>query len=93
MSGTFSHGYALLIGVGESSDPKLSLPITVKDMQALRVVLTDPVMCGYHDDNAHIRLLHDTGATKQAILDRLSWLAKQSAADEESIAIVFYSGH
>lgn len=93
MSGTFSHGYALLIGVGESSYPKWSLPVTVKDMQELRAVLTDPVMCGYPDDNAHICLLHDKGATKQAILDGLKWLAEQSAADDEAMAIVFYSGH
>lgn len=93
MSGIFPHGYALLIGVGESAYPKWSLPVTVNDMQALRAVLTDPVMCGYPDDGAHIRLLHDNGATKQTILDSLNWLAEQTAADDEAIAIVFYSGH
>lgn len=93
MSGAFSHGYALLIGVGESAHPKWSLPVTVKDMQALRTALTDPALCGYPDDDAHIRLLHDTGATKQAILDGLDWLAAHAAADPEATAIVYYSGH
>ncbi len=93
MSGTFSHGYALLIGVGASAYPKWSLPVTVKDMQALRAILTDPVLCGYPDDDAHIRLLHDAGATRQAILDGLGWLAQQAAADGEATAVVFYSGH
>ncbi len=93
MSGTFSHGYALLIGVGESAYPKWSLPVTVKDMQALRAILTDPALCGYPDDAVHIRLLHDAGATKQAILDGLAWLAGQTAADAEATAVVFYSGH
>ena len=93
MSGTFSHGYALLIGVGECAYSSLSLPVTVKDMQALRPVLIDPALCGYPDDEAHIRLLHDSNATRGAILDSLSWLAKQTEADEEATAIVFYSGH
>ena len=93
MSGAFSHGYALLIGVGESAYPKWSLPVTVKDMQALRTILTDPALCGYPDDDAHIRLLHDAGATKQAILDGLAWLAQQTAADSDATAVVFYSGH
>lgn len=93
MTNMFSHGYALLIGVGESAYPKWSLPVTVKDMQALRAVLTDPALCGYPDDDAHIRLLHDAGATRQAILDGLAWLAQQTAADSDATAIVFYSGH
>jgi hypothetical protein len=93
MPGTFHHGYALLIGVGKCINPNWSLPVTVKDMQALRSVLIDPSMCGYPDDEAHIRLLHDAGATKGAILDGLKWLAEQAAADEDATAIVFYSGH
>ena len=59
MKNEFSHGYALLIGVGESAYPKWSLPVTVKDMQALRAILTDPALWGYPDDDAHFRLLHD----------------------------------
>ncbi len=35
MANLFAHGYALLIGVGESAYPKWSLPVTVKNMQAL----------------------------------------------------------
>ena len=41
MSALFSHGYALLIGVGDSQYPKLSLPVTVKDTQAIYGALTD----------------------------------------------------
>lgn len=93
MPGTFSHGYALLIGVGECANAKWSLPVTVKDMQALRSVLIDPAMCGYPNDDAHILLLHDASATKQGILDGLDWLAEKTASDDEATAIVFYSGH
>lgn len=93
MTATFPHSCALLIGVGESAHPRRSLPVTVKDMQALRAVLTDPALCGYPDDKAHIHLLPDAGAIKQAILDGLAWLATQAAADPEATAIVYYSGH
>lgn len=60
------HGYALLIGVGDCVYPAWSLPITVRDVQALHALLTDPALCAYPDDPAHLCLLHDTGATKQA---------------------------
>ena len=87
----FFHGYALLIGVGRCAYDPWSLPVTVRDMQALRAVLADPDLCGYPDD--HIRLLHDDGATRQAILDGLAWLAEQATMDPDATAVVFYSGH
>ncbi|HLO51378.1 MAG TPA: caspase family protein [Kamptonema sp.] len=92
MSDTFTHGYALLIGIGESAYPKWSLPITVKDVQALQSILTNP-NCAYPNDDQHIRLLHDAGATHSAILDGLSWLKERTAADPDSTVIVYYSGH
>lgn len=91
MSTPFSHGYALLIGVGASAYAPWSLPVTVRDVQALRGILTDPDLCGYPAD--HIRLLHDEGATKQAILDGLSWLVERAAADGDATAVVYFSGH
>ncbi len=93
MSNTFPHGYALLIGVGESVYPKWSLPVTVKDIQALQSIFTDPNLCAYVNDTRHIRLLHDAGATGNAILDGLSWLKEQAAADSEATVVVYYSGH
>ena len=91
MTETFPHGYVLLIGVDECAYPKWSLPVTVRDVQALAAALTDPHLCGYPPD--HIRLLHGAGATKQAILDGLAWLAEQAAADPDATAIVYFSGH
>ena len=35
MTNIFSHGYALLIGVGRCAYDPWSLPVTVRDMQAL----------------------------------------------------------
>jgi uncharacterized caspase-like protein len=93
MPDSFAHGYALLVGVGQSAYSKWSLPVTVKDAQALRSILTDAGLCAYPDDDQHIRLLHDAGATRQAILDGLTWLKEQVAADPEASAVVYYSGH
>ncbi len=91
MSKSTSHNYALLIGVGECEENKLSLPVTVKDIQALKTLLTDSNLCGYIDANIH--LLHDKNATKSAILDSLNWLKQQAENDPEATILVFYSGH
>ena len=93
MAETFEHGYALLVGVGESAYPKLSLPVTVKDAQAIYAILVDPGLCAYPDDADHIRVLNDKQATRSAILEGLSWLQAKAAADPEATMLVYYSGH
>ena len=93
MSNTFSHGYALLIGVGETAHPEYSLPVTVKDMQAIKSILIAPDLCAYPDDDNHIHLLHDNNATRNGILKGLIWLKGQAKADPEATIVVYYSGH
>ena len=93
MPNLFNHGYALLIGVGQTATPGYALPVTVKDIQAIHAVLTDPELCAYPNNDQHIQLLHDEGATRKAILDGLDWLRVQSAEDAEATVIVYYSGH
>ncbi len=93
MSSSFIHGYALLIGVGATASPRWSLPVTVKDVQALQSVLTNPELCAYPNDKNHLRLLHDAGATRQNILEGLEWLKVQAVADSEATVVVYYSGH
>jgi len=93
MSNQFIHGFALLVGIGECAYPKWTLPVTVKDVQALIVVLTDTSLCAYPKDDQHIHLLHDTRATRSAILDGLAWLRIQAVADPEATVLVYYSGH
>lgn len=93
MTQKFSHGYALLIGVGQSVYSQWSLPVTVKDIQALRTVLIDPDHCAYPNNSDRIQLLHDEGATRTAILNRLKWLQEQTATDREATVLVYYSGH
>jgi hypothetical protein len=89
----FDHGYALLIGVGQSAYPKWSLPVTVNDAQSLKAVFVDPDRCAYPDDPAHLRLLFDASATRKGILDGLSWLKACADQDSEATILIFYSGH
>src|SRR5208337_4701579 len=93
MPNSFTHGYALLVGVGESAYSIWSLPVTVKDIKAIRAILIDPNLCAYPNNDQHIRLIHDKAATRAAIIEGLAWLKAQAAADPEAIAVVFYSGH
>lgn len=93
MPQSFDHGYALLVGVGRSSYAKWSLPVTVLDAQALRAILADPALCGYPDDDHHLRLLHDEAATRANILAGLDWLQARTSADPDATAVVYYSGH
>ena len=93
MSDLFTHGYALLIGVGNTADPRYSLPVTVKDAQALKAVLTDANFCAYPNSPDRVRLLQNQGATHSAILDGLDWLKKCAEADPDATIVIYYSGH
>lgn len=93
MNQIFTHGYALLIGVGTLSYSAWSLPVTAKDAKAIRAILTDSTLCSYPNDDQHIRLQSDSRATRDAIIDGLKWLKSQAVADTEATIIVYYSGH
>lgn len=93
MSSLFSHGYALLVGVGQCDYSPYSLPATSRDAQALYAVLTDPSHCAYPPGDGHIRLLTDARATREAILEGLAWLQERTAQDGDATAIVYFSGH
>ncbi|NEP81945.1 MAG: hypothetical protein F6K39_29610, partial [Okeania sp. SIO3B3] len=93
MFNPLSH-YALLIGVGNNSEyRKWSLPVTVKDVQAIKSFLTNPDLCGYIDNENHLRFLCNEQATKQNILDNLNWLQQQAKNDPEATILIYYSGH
>jgi hypothetical protein len=91
MTESFTQGYALLVGVGQSSNARWSLPVTVKDARAIQAVLADPGLCAYPDDHVHV--LHDKGATRDAILEGLDWLAERVDAERHATAVVYFSGH
>ncbi|NEO47376.1 MAG: caspase family protein [Moorea sp. SIO4A3] len=89
----FNHGYALLIGVGESRYPRLSLPVTVNDTQAIKNALIDPDLCAYPENKEHIRVLNNKESTRDNILEGLQWLQESAKADPEATIFVYYSGH
>lgn len=93
MTEKFIHAYALLIGVGETLYKPWSLPLTVKDTQAIYAALIDPGLCAYPDNQDHIRVLNNKNATKAAILDGLNWLKEKAESDPNATVFIYYSGH
>lgn len=86
----FQQGHALLIGVGSHQyEPRLDVPITVVDAQAVAGVLCDQAFCGYPQDQ--VSVLHDETATTERILDSLEQLAGNMG--QEDTFFFFYSGH
>ena len=88
MAQEFSNGYALLIGVGGD------LPVTVKDVNDLHQVLTNPGRAGYPP--AQVRLVIDGGQyppNRQGILNGLNWLIGEVKNKPQATAVVYYSGH
>jgi hypothetical protein len=83
----------LLIGVGTTAYTPWSLTVSVKDVRALRKLLVTPDLCGYPDDDSHVRVLTNAGATRDDILAGLAWLRERVADDPEATALVYYSGH
>lgn len=93
MVNAFTNAYALLIGVGTTAYAPWSLPVTVKDVTALKQLLVAPQHCGYPDNAEHIYVLTDAAATRDGILAGLAWLRERVAADPQATALVYYSGH
>jgi uncharacterized caspase-like protein len=93
MNNLFTHGYALLIGVGACAHTPWSLPVTVNDAQALQALLVDPHLCAYPAETDHVRLLHDDQATRAAILADMAWLAACANQDQDATVLLYYSGH
>jgi uncharacterized caspase-like protein len=89
----FEHGYALIVGVNESSVGSWSLPDIDKDVEALHEVLTHPERCAYPED--HVKVIRGTEATRVGILGGLSWLQQriQAATGDDATVVVYYSGH
>ena len=85
----FQHGYALIIGVGDTLDPEKALPETREDAKKLAAFLEKQL--GYLPKN--IKLLYDSDATKSNIEAGFIWLQQLVTQDKNATAIVYYSGH
>ncbi len=88
---TISRAYfGLLIGVGDYVHSRFAnLPATIRDVQALADILTDPARCAYHRDNVQ------TLIGEQAIADniRTAFISLAHSASPESTVLVYFSGH
>lgn len=86
----FEAGHALLIGVGSHSfAPYLDVPISVRDANAVADVLIDENYCGYPE--GQVKVLHDSSATRDGILQGLDDLAGEVKAGDT--VTIFYCGH
>lgn len=81
----FTHGYALLIGVGGD------LPGSVRDVQRMARLLTDPARAAYPE--SQVWALTGPEATREAVLAALDRMAGQVKEDPEATVIIHYSGH
>lgn len=85
MSDLFTHGYALVIGMGAD------LPVTITDAQVVANFLRDPTRCAYPAEQ--VQLLTGPGARRADVLQALDKLAEQVKADPDATAVVYFSGH
>jgi hypothetical protein len=82
--------HALLIGVGTyAHEPRLDVPITAADANAVAGVLRDPHYCGYPPEQ--VALLSDAAASRDGVMAALDTLAER--AGEDATVVVFYAGH
>ncbi|HEU5373869.1 MAG TPA: caspase family protein, partial [Ktedonobacteraceae bacterium] len=85
MDQPFTHGYALLIGVGDT------LPVTVKDATALHDLLIDPGRASY--PATQVTLLTEAEARRETVLAAFDRLIQQVKNDPEATVLVYFSGH
>jgi hypothetical protein len=83
MTSQFTHGHALIIGMGAD------LPDTIQDATGLADILTDQTRCAY--PGGQVTLLTGEKATRAAVLSALEALAQLN--DAEATVVVYFSGH
>jgi hypothetical protein len=83
MMSQFTHGHALVIGMGAD------LPDTIQDATGLADILTDQSRCAY--PSGQVTLLTGEKATRAAVLSALDALAQLN--DAEATVVFYFSGH
>lgn len=78
--GIFEHGYGLVIGVGEYSDPAWNVPVAERDASDTHAALTDPAAGGYPP--AQVELLRGAGASSTAVIQAFTRLATRAGAGD-----------
>jgi len=81
--------YVLAIGVGNYADKSLALQFPAKDAHDFAEVMAGQKGRLYSDVN--IRVLSDEQASKDAILNGLDWIERQTT--QHDVAMIFLAGH
>lgn len=81
--------YVLAIGVGQYADKSLALQFPAKDAQDFAEAMSAQKGRLYGD--AQIRVLTDGAATKEAVLEGLDWIERQTT--QHDVAMIFLAGH
>ena len=85
----FTHGHALIIGVGEYQHiSQYNVPVAARDAGAVRDVLQNPQLCGYPP--GQVTVLTNQDATRANILSRLELAANLGVEDT---LFLFFVGH
>lgn len=91
-AGTTPQRYALMVGIDEYETPQASLRGCVNDIDDMKAVITEKF--GFPGDDAHIKVLTNSQATRENILAAFqSHLIENAKKHPDGIFLFEYSGH
>lgn len=81
--------WALVVGISQFSDARLSLHYTTKDARDFAAALVDPKIGRFPAANVHV--LGETQVPTRQFKEELNWLAR--SAQEEDLVVIFVATH
>ncbi len=81
--------WALVVGISQFSDARLSLRYTTKDARDFAAALVDPRVGRFPAANVHV--LGDAQVSTRRLKEELNWLAR--SAQEEDLVVIFVATH
>jgi len=81
--------WALVVGISQFNDPRLSLNFTTKDARDFAAALTDPKVGRFPPSNVHV--LGETQVSTRRFREELNWLARN--AEENDLVVIFVATH
>jgi uncharacterized caspase-like protein len=81
--------WALVVGISQFSDARLSLHYTTKDAKDFAAALVDPRIGRFPASNVHI--LGETEVSTRRFKEELNWLAR--SAEENDLVVIFVATH
>src|SRR6266508_4668487 len=85
----FTHGRALIIGVGDYQDPQWTVQITVADAECVADALTDPAVGAYPPEQ--VQVLTGAQTTRAGVTAALTQLAHEARVTDT--VVIFFCGH